>query len=195
MCDKSWFVQWQISLLLAQARPMMMNHHTCDSSIWHAKKPSSGQFEATSVKCELPWSRLMRRRGYLPGKWKALKCQTLGTAVHVIVLVCWLEIDHCLVTHTCHAHCFCACVKFAQEFLTLFERLAPLIFSFPSWFHTIWFYCSHAFHSFLSQITLCSWSKDMITPFTCLLSYRYSSFTLWAYLCWGHTYSLTANDQ
>ena len=26
--DKSCFVQWQISLLLAQARPTMMNHHT-----------------------------------------------------------------------------------------------------------------------------------------------------------------------
>ena len=28
----------------------------------------------------------------------------------------------------------------------------------------------------------------MITTFTCLPSYRYSSFTLWAYLCWRHTY-------
>ena len=58
------------------------------------------------------------------------------------------------------------------------------IFSFPSWFHTIWFYCSHAFHNFPSQITLCFsfGSKDIITAFTCLPSYRYSSFTLRAYL-------------
>ena len=28
----------------------------------------------------------------------------------------------------------------------------------------------------------------MITAFTCLPSYRYSSFTLRAYLCWRHTY-------
>ena len=28
----------------------------------------------------------------------------------------------------------------------------------------------------------------MITGFTCLPSYRHSSFTLWAYLCWRHTY-------
>ena len=32
-------------------------------------------------------------------------------------------------------------------------------------------------------------SKDMITAFTCPLSYRYSSFTLRAYLCWRDTYS------
>ena len=32
---------------------------------------------------------------FLLCKWKTLKCQTLGAAVHVIVLV---EIDHCLVT-------------------------------------------------------------------------------------------------
>ena len=31
-------------------------------------------------------------------------------------------------------------------------------------------------------------SKDMITAFTCLPPYRHSSFTLWAYLCWRHTY-------
>ena len=115
--------------------------------------------------------------------------------MHVIGLVCWLEIDHCLVTLSYLLSVFCfvsTCVKFAHEFLTLFERLVQLIFSFPSWFHTIWFYCSHAFQSFLSQITLCFWSKDSIA-FTGLPSYR--SFTLRAYLFWGHTYSLTANDK
>ena len=46
------------------------------------------------------------------------------------------------------------------------------------------------FHSFLLQITLCFsfGTKDMITAFTCLPSYRYHSFILWAYLCWRHTY-------
>ena len=102
----------------------------------------------------------------------------------VIVLVCWLEsITVSWLSHVCHAYYFGpAYAKFAHEFLTLFHR-----FSFPSWFHTIWFYCSHTFHSFLSQITLCFsfGSKDMITVFTCLPSY---SFTLWACLCWRHTY-------
>ena len=37
--------------------------------------------------------------------WKALKCQTLGAAVHVIVLVCWLEsITVSCLSHDCHAH-------------------------------------------------------------------------------------------
>ena len=76
------------------------------------------------------------------------------------------------------------------SFWRSFTGLVQLIFSFPSWFHTIWFYWSHTFHSFLSQITLCFsfGSKDMITAFTCLPSYRYSSFTPRAYLCWRHTY-------
>ena len=36
-----------------------------------------------------------------PIQWKALKCQTLGAAVHVIVLVFWLQTEHCLVTLSC----------------------------------------------------------------------------------------------
>ena len=92
----------------------------------------------------------------------------------------YIEIGHCLVTlsYLPCAYCFVsACVKFAHEFLTLFERLVQLIFSFPSWFHTIWFYCSH---SFLLQIILCFsfGSKDMIT---CLL-YAAGIFLLEAYL-------------
>ena len=41
-----------------------------------------------------------------------------------------------------------------------------------------------------SQITLCFsfGTKDMITAFTCLPSYRHSNFTLRAYLCWRHIY-------
>ena len=64
-----------------------------------------------------------------------------------------------------------------QSLLMSFWRpltsLVQLIFSFPSWFHTIWFYCSHMFHIFLLQITLCFsfGSKDMITAFICLPSY------------------------
>ena len=43
---------------------------------------------------------------------------------------------------------------------------------------------------FLPQITLCFLFglKDMITAFTRLPSYRYSSFILRAYFCWRHTY-------
>ena len=67
--------------------------------------------------------------------------------------------DHCLVTPSCfHAHS---------------------VLSLPT-----------GVHSLLSQITLCfSFGlKDMITAFTRLPSYRHSSFTLRAYLCWRHIY-------
>ena len=94
----------------------------------------------------------------------------------VIVLVCWLEsIILSWLSHACHAHCFV--LIYMQSSLAGFWRsftgLVQLVFSFPSWFHTIWLYCCHTFHSFLSQITLCFTfgSKEMITAFTCLPSY------------------------
>ena len=120
-------------------------------------------------------------------QWMVLQCQTLSTAVHVIVLVCWL-VYHCLVTLMLAMRL--PMQSSLMNFWRSFTGLVQLIFSFPSWFHTIWFYCSHTFHSFLSQITLCFsfGSKDMITTFTCLPSYRHSSFTLRAYICWRHTY-------
>ena len=133
-------------------------------------------------------------------EWKAQKCQTLGAAVHVIVLVCWLETEHWLSRDSQCLQCaFCfvpAHAKFAHEFLTLFTGLVQLIFSFfLNWFHTIWFYCSHTFHSFLSQITLCfsSGSKGIITA-------RSHVFCLTgtAALHCGHTFVggiLTANSQ
>ena len=76
------------------------------------------------------------------------------------ITVLWLS-------HTCHAHS----VLFlpVQSLLTSFRRslksLCNLSLAFLADF---WFYCCHAFHSFLSQITLCFsfGSKDMITAFT-----------------------------
>ena len=108
-----------------------------------------------------------------------MKCQTSGAAVHVIVLVCWLEIDHYLMTLINLPCAFCfvsAYAKFAHEFRRSLTGLVQFIFSFPSWFHTIWSYCFCTFHSFHSQITLCFsfGSNDMITAFTYLPSYRYS---------------------
>ena len=52
----------------------------------------------------------------------------------------------------------CASVLFQpmQRSLTSFWRsftgLVQFIFGFPSWFHTIWFYCSHTFHSFSRKL-------------------------------------------
>ena len=107
--------------------------------------------------------------------------------------------------HACHVHSvlFLPMQSSLTSFWHSLTGLVQLILSFPtcSWFRPIWFYCSHTFHSFLLQITLCFLrgsflfgSKDLITAFTCLLSYRYRSFTLRAYLCWRHTYSFAANQ-
>ena len=71
-------------------------------------------------------------------KWKALKCQTLGTAAHVIVLVCWLEIHHCLVTLSClpctlfHS---CPCKVRSRVSDTLSQALCNLSLAFlaPWW--------------------------------------------------------------
>ena len=65
-------------------------------------------------------------------KWKALKCQNLGAAVHMIVLVCWLElitipwtiVSWHLVFQTlscllCAVYLTLSSVQFAQRFQTL----------------------------------------------------------------------------
>ena len=144
--------------------------------------------------------------------WRALKCQTLGAAVHVIVLVamcilfcsclctvCSKVSDSLMLCAFCLTLClpctFClvSCLYKVRSRVsdTLSQALCKLsLANFPRWFHSIWFHCSHTFHNFLLQSTLCYsfGSKDMITAFTCLSSYRYSSVTLQSYLCWGHTY-------
>ena len=121
----------------------------------------------------------------VPNPWRSSACDC------TCVLT---RIDRCLVTLSClpcALFCSCLCkVRSDTNFWRSFTDLVQLIFSFPSWFYTIWFYCSHTFHSFLSQITLCFsfGSKDTIIAFACLPSYRHSSFTLRAYLCWRHTH-------
>ena len=78
---------------------------------------------------------LMTVRCYYTTQWKALKCQTLSAAVHVIVLVCWLEIDHCLVTLML-AMCIVLFLPMQSSFTSFwrsFTGLVQLIFSFPSW--------------------------------------------------------------
>ena len=93
--------------------------------------------------------------------------------------------------YACHAHS--VLFQPMQRSLTIFWRsftgLVQLILGFPSWFHTIWFYCSHTFHSFSRKLHSAfrldqkTWSQRSRFP-----SYRYSSFTLRAYLCRRHTY-------
>ena len=52
-----------------------------------------------------------------------------------------------------------------------------------------------AFSRKLATLCISFGSKDMITAFTCLLSYGYSSFMLWAYICWRHTYNETHKER
>ena len=66
---------------------------------------------------------------------KALKCQTLGAAVHVNILVCWLEIDHCLMTLvlatlSVHSVLFLPMQSSFTSFWHSFTVLVQLIFSF-----------------------------------------------------------------
>ena len=76
------------------------------------------------------------------------------------------RIDHCLVTLSClPCALFCSCLCKVRS------RISDALSQALSWF-----YCSHTFHSFLSQITLCFLfgSKDMIIAFTCLPSYSWT---------------------
>ena len=64
------------------------------------------------------------------------RLQTLSWFVHSILLF------------TCHAHSvlFLPMQSSLTSFWRSFMGLVELVF--PSWFNTIWFYCSHKFHSF-----------------------------------------------
>ena len=134
-------------------------------------------------------------------KWKALKCQTLGAAVHMTVLVamCILfcscvctvctkfsdslmlctfylalssaqfsERFQTLSCLPCALFCSCLCKVRSQVSDALSQALCNLSLAFLADFTHYWFYCSHTFHSFLSQNILCFsfGSKDMITAFT-----------------------------
>ena len=95
-------------------------------------------------------------------------------------------------SHACFVHSvlFLPIQSSLTSFWRSFTDLVQLIFSFPSYFTLSDSTDLIRFIAFVSQITLCFsfGSKDMITAFTCLPSYRYSSCTLRAYLCWRHTY-------
>ena len=66
-------------------------------------------------------------------QWKALKCQTLSAAVHVIVLMCWLEsITVSWLSNACHAHCCVptsfTCALFCSDALSQALRNLSLAF-------------------------------------------------------------------
>ena len=114
-------------------------------------------------------------------------------AIHILFCSClWTvcsKVSDSLMLALCILFCSCVIQSSLTSFWRSFTDLVQLIVSFPSWFHTIWFYWSHTFHSFLSQITLCfsfGW-KDMITAFTSSVLQVQQLYTV-AYLCWRHTY-------
>ena len=97
------------------------------------------------------------------------------------------RIDHYLETLSCLTCAFCfvpayrVCKVRSRISDALSQALCNLSLAFLADFIAANFSC---------KFTLCFsfGSKDMITAFTCLPSYRHSSFTLWAYLCWRHIY-------
>ena len=131
------------------------------TNIWSTLRVTTKAFSQWSFFSEVTWSGVTLSRlnfhlliYYRQRKQNERHWSAKPTAQQWMWL--YLCVDWMLwLSHTCHVHCFVpACAKFTHEFQTLFERLVQLIFGFPSWFHTIWFYCSHAFHSFLSQFKL-----------------------------------------
>ena len=93
------------------------------------------------------------------------------------------------------AFCFVpAHAKFAHEFLTLFHRpcanyLLAFLADFTLSDSTAPICFVVKLFSLANYTLLFVWIKRqaMITAFTCFPSYRYSSFTVQAYLCWRHT--------
>ena len=91
-----------------------------DNIRWHWKTDEHSQLPNTTNNNERHWS----------AKPSAQQCMWL---YHV----CWLE----------NRSLFLPMQSSLRSFWNSFTGLVQLIFSFSSWFHTIWFYCSHMFHS------------------------------------------------
>ena len=87
----------------------------------------------------------------VPNPWRSSTCD------RTCVLTRTDPCTHCFVpayeqftprfqTLSCLPCTFClvpAYAKFAHEFLMLLHRPCATYFNLPSWFHSIWFYCSH----------------------------------------------------
>ena len=104
------------------------------------------------------------------------------------------RIDHCLVTLSClpcALFCSCLCKVRSRISDALSQALCNLSLAFPSWFHTIWFYCSYTFHRFLSQITLCfslsNYCRDVVVPRYISRANRYRAPPLLYYFLRGES--------
>ena len=116
-------------------------------------------------------------------QWKALKCQTLGAAVHVIVLVCWQESVTASWLPACHAHAFCfvpayrgVCKVCSQISDALSQALCNLRLAFLADFIAF----SRKLHSAF-RLERKTWSQRSHV-------FRHTSFALRAYLFWRHIY-------
>ena len=127
--------------------------------------------------------------------WKALKCHAHSVLfLPMYSLLKGFRLSHALCILSCSLlvmhilFCSCLCKVRARVSDALSWALCNLSFlaNFTLSDSTVLI----RFIAFANWNTLCFsfGSKDMITVFTCLPSYRYSSFTLRAYLCWRHTY-------
>ena len=119
--------------------------------------------------------------------------------MRVVVLVCWLEIDHCLVTLSClpcELFCSCRCKVRSRVSDALSQALRNLSLAFLAYFilsdSTAPICFIVKLFSLANYNLLFAWIERQdhsvhITA-TCLPSYRYSSSTLRATLCRRHTY-------
>ena len=109
----------------------------------------------------------------------AQKFQTLMLAMRILLCSCLCKV-HSRVSDACSQALCNLSLTFLADF-TLSDSTALIRFI--------------AFSRKLATLCISFGSKDMITVFTCLPSYRYSSFILQAYICWRHTYNGTYKER
>ena len=96
------------------------------------------------------------------------------------------RIDHCLVTLSC-CILFCSCLCKVRSRISAPFHLCNLSLAFLADFTLSDSTALIRFIAFSRKLHS-AFRLDMITAFICLPSYRHSSFTLRAYLCWRHVY-------
>ena len=115
-----------------------------------------------------PWPSSACDCTYVMTRNQSLSLDSLRLAMRILFFSCpCSQVSDALSQALCN-------LAFLADF-TLSDSIAPILFIVKLFS--------------LASYTLFSFGlKDKITAFTCLPSYRYSIFTLRAYLCWRHMY-------
>ena len=108
--------------------------------------------------------------------WLRLSKSRVSNLWEKSITVSWLS-------QTCYAHSvlFLPLQSSLTSFWCFMKGLCNLSSSFPSWYHTVWYYCSHAFHSFLVNTQVRTITCTAVPRVWHFSAFYWSSTATWSY--------------